>query len=117
MISVEYRLGAADRHEVVAGVRDDLQPGFYIPAKRPERAVQVAPVPAAVVKSHKRVAAKKLHQRLFSGTWDGSLHARLCSFASGRVCGRLSRCRLRLWRRTRLRLNRSEEHTSELQSP
>src|SRR5437879_13389783 len=102
MISVEYRLGAADRHEVVAGVRDDLQPGFYIPAKRPERAVQVAPVPAAVVKPYKRVAAKKLHQRLFSGTWDGSFQARVCSFGSGRVCGLLRGSRLRVGRGGRL---------------
>src|SRR5229473_3840739 len=39
MISPEHCLGPTNRYDVVAGVRDDLQPRFYIPAKRPQCAV------------------------------------------------------------------------------
>ena len=49
MISVEDILGAADGYGVVAGVRDDLQPRFYVPAERSHCAVYVGPSSAPTV--------------------------------------------------------------------
>ena len=39
VISIEDILGASDRYDVVATIRDELQPRFYIVAKRPQYAV------------------------------------------------------------------------------
>src|SRR6266849_1214754 len=39
MISPEHGLGPTNRYDVVAAVRDDLQPRRHIPAKRPQCAV------------------------------------------------------------------------------
>ncbi len=39
MISIKDILGGANRYDAVAAVRDELQPRFEIPAKRPQRAV------------------------------------------------------------------------------
>ena len=59
VVSVEDILGAADGYGVVAGVRDDLQPGLYVPAERPHCAVYVGPISSAAVQASKRVAAKE----------------------------------------------------------
>src|SRR5882762_3611596 len=42
MISVHHALNAANGHEVVAAVRNDLQPRFQVPAERPNHSIQVA---------------------------------------------------------------------------
>jgi len=39
MISPQHGFGPANGYEIVAAIRDDLQPRFYIPPKRPQRAV------------------------------------------------------------------------------
>ena len=49
VISVKDILGAADGYGVVAGVRDDLQPGFYVPAEGAHCAVYVGPSSASTV--------------------------------------------------------------------
>ena len=41
VISIENILGAADGYEAVAGVADDLQPGFEVPSKRAESTIEV----------------------------------------------------------------------------
>jgi hypothetical protein len=103
VISIEYILGAVGRYEAVAAVRDDLQPWFYTPAKRPHGTIQVARG-SATDQACKRVATKELHQRSVASAREGPLPA--CSRFRGPDSGwwRLSRCGLRLrgYKRSRL---------------
>jgi hypothetical protein len=41
VISIENILGAAGGYEAVAGVADDLQPGFEVPSKGAESTIEV----------------------------------------------------------------------------
>ena len=92
MISVENILGAADGYSVVAGVRDDLQPRFYVPTKRPHCAVYVGPSSASTVQACKRVAAKEFQQGRPSNTSGaGFLPARPRICRTNRWCRRFSR--------------------------
>src|SRR5260370_268249 len=68
MISVEDILGAANGDDAVAAVRDDLQPGLEIPAKRTHRAVEVGRRSAAVVHASEGVGTVEFDQRRSSAT-------------------------------------------------
>src|ERR1700730_12919985 len=74
VISVEDILGAADSYSVVAGVRGDLQPRFYVPAERPHCAVYVGSSSASTVQASKGVAAEEFQQGSSANSrWERSL--------------------------------------------
>lgn len=62
MVSVENIFGGADGFEAVAGVGDDLEPGFGIPAERAECAVEIAAV-AGAAHAGKGVPAVEFDER------------------------------------------------------
>src|SRR5882672_1725204 len=108
VIAIEHILSAAEGYGVVAGVRDDLQPRFYIPAERAHCAVYVGPSSTTAVQASKGVTAKEFQQRRSADTPGAR------SFPAGpRVRGpdrrrcRFSRGGLRLCKRIPVRLRDS----------
>src|SRR6267143_5867071 len=108
VIAIEHILSATDGYGVVAGVRDDLQPRFYVPTERPHCAVHVGPSSASTVQTSKGVAAKEFQQRRPANT------SRAGSFPAGprvggpdRWCSRFGRGGLRLCKRVPVRLRDS----------
>jgi len=99
-------LDAANGHEVVAAIRNDLQPRLQVPAERPNHPIQVVGGRSRpIVKPSKPVAAKQIKQRhQASAAGVGSLPAFPRSYSPNRR-RRLSRWGLRL--RSRSYLGRS----------
>src|SRR6266850_558356 len=106
VISIEDILGAADGYGVVAGVRDDLQPRFYVPAERAHCSVYVGPSSTTAVQASKGVTAKEFQQRRpANASWAGFFLA--CSGVRGpdRRCCRFRRGGRRLCKCIPVRLS------------